>query len=233
MDKRKRINTFLILCVFSITIFALTGCESLDYSPEEEDIIANYAANLVLRHDANYKYDYITEEETTTIPETTKVVEEETSTPNGDGNTSITTTDNLSAALQLPAGVVAEYLDYDVVSQYPNDTSEDIFVLKALENNKLLVVKFKFTNNNSQDVSINMMSKIQKYKGIVNDSKRYNAQLTLLLDALNTYEGTIKAGTSQTFVLVYQTQLDTKEDVKTLAVAVTDSSDKEVQLNLK
>ena len=56
---------------------------------------------------------------------------------------------------------------------------------------------------------------------------------TLLLDALNTYEGTLKAGTSQTLILVYQTQLDEKDDVKSLSVELTDISGNESVLNLK
>ncbi len=239
MKREKNKKNILISCILIIGMMVLSGCESLNYTSEQEDIIANYAANLILRHDANYKYDYITEEETTTIEENTTITEpsddsgSENTTTNQTVNTTntISTTNDISAAFQLPAGITAEYADYDVVSQYPQD--DNMFVMKALENNKLLIVKFKVSNTTSQDIAVNMMSATQKFKGIVNDSKKYNAQLTLLLDALNTYEGTLAAGSVQTFVLVYQTQLDSKEDINSLSVAVTDSSGKESVLNLK
>ena len=94
--------------------------------------------------------------------------------------------EDVTSALHLPDGVTAQYVDYDVVDQYPDDSSTDIFVMKAVENSKLLIVKFNISNTTSQDISINIMSSVQKFKGIVNDAKKYNAQLTLLLDALNT-----------------------------------------------
>lgn len=247
MRYNKRIKSVVMVCLLCTGMVALTGCESLDYTPEQEDVIANYAANILLRHDKNYKSDYISEEETTSKEEVTKVTEEETTTVdnsvngdcNSDGSDNGTNIGNISgandvtSALYLPEGVTAQYVDYDVVDQYPDDSSTDLFVMKAVENSKLLVVKFNLTNTTSQDISVNIMSSVQKFKGIVNDAKKYNAQLTLLLDALNTYEGTLQAGTSQTLVLVYQTQLDEKNDVKSLSVELTDTSGNESVLNLK
>lgn len=247
MRYNKRIKSVVMVCLLCTGMVALTGCDSLDYTPEQEDVIANYAANILLRHDKNYKSDYISEEETTSKEEVTKVTEEETTTVdnsvNGDGNSdginndinigNVSSAEDVTSALHLPDGVTAQYVDYDVVDQYPDDSSADLFVMKAVENSKLLVVKFNITNTTAQDISINIMSSVQKFKGIVNDAKKYNAQLTLLLDALNTYEGTLQAGTSQTLVLVYQTQLDEKNDVKSLSVELTDTSGNESVLNLK
>lgn len=238
MRYNKRIKPVVMVCLLCIGMVALTGCDSLDYTTEQEDVIANYAANILLRHDKNYKSDYISEEETTSKEEDTEVTEEETTTVdnsvNGDTNVGkVSSAEDVTSALHLPDGVTAQYVDYDVVDQYPDDSSTDIFVMKAVENSKLLVVKFNISNTTSQDISINIMSSVQKFKGIVNDAKKYNAQLTLLLDALNTYEGTLKAGTSQTLILVYQTQLDEKDDVKSLSVELTDISGNESVLNLK
>ena len=236
MRYNKRIKQVVMVCLLCIGMVALTGCDSLDYTTEQEDVIANYAANILLRHDKNYKSDYISEEETTSKGEDTEVTEEETTTVdnsvngdgiNGDTNVGkVSSAEDVTSALHLPDGVTAQYVDYDVVDQYPDDSSTDIFVMKAVENSKL-------SNTTSQDISINIMSSVQKFKGIVNDAKKYNAQLTLLLDALNTYEGTLKAGTSQTLILVYQTQLDEKDDVKSLSVELTDISGNESVLNLK
>lgn len=243
MRYNKRIKPVVMVCLLCIGMVALTGCDSLDYTTEQEDVIANYAANILLRHDKNYKSDYISEEETTSKEEDTEVTEEETTTVdnsvngdgiNGDTNVGkVSSAEDVTSALHLPDGVTAQYVDYDIVDQYPDDSSTDIFVMKAVANSKLLVVKFNITNTTSQDISINIMSSVQKFKGIVNDAKKYNAQLTLLLDALNTYEGTLKAGTSQTLILVYQTQLDEKDDVKSLSVELTDISGNESVLNLK
>ena len=120
----------------------------------------------------------------------------------------------LASALELPSGVNAEFVDYMVTKAYPTDNSQDIFVMKAVANSKLLVLKFKITNTNQTDTDVNFMANEKKYRGIVDDSKKYNAQLTLLSDALNTYEGKIPANSSKELVLIYQTQIDSKEEIK-------------------
>lgn len=239
MRDNKRKKTTLTVCLLVTGAIALTGCTSFDYTTEEEDIIANYAANILLRHDKNYKTDYMDEEQTTAVKSDTIVSEEETTSANNvdfgnvSGSNNISVASDITNALHLPEGLTASYVDYELVEQYPDDNSADIFVMKAVENSKLLVVKFNITNTTSQDISVNIMSSVQKFKGIVNEAKKYNAQLTLLLDALNTYEGSVKAGASQTLVLVYQTQLDDKDDIKSLSVELTDTSGNVNVLNLK
>lgn len=224
-----------VMCMLS-----LTGCESVKYTEEQEDIIANYAANLLLKHDERYKYNYISEEDITTEAVTTDNSnfenETEAYTKNenvSEGNT-ISDSSSITRAFNMPDGIKVEYLDYDIADRYPSDNSDDdLFVMKSVDNYRLLVVKFRATNTTDRDIAVNMMSSNSKYKGIVNDMKKYNAQLTLLLDALNTYEGTMTANSSKDFVLIYQTQIDSKDDVKSLSVAVTDTSDNETVIKLK
>lgn len=238
-----RIKNRIPIMVLIGSVFALTGCSSISYTPEQEDAIANYAADIVLKHDSKYGEDRIGEYETTTKPPES-VPQQETQPNQGDGGNAgegngntqvdtIATTGDITNAMKIN-GLSAEYVDYDVTDQYPSgDIANNTFVMKALENSKLLVVKFKLTNQTGQDVSINMMSDNRKYKGTVNDSKKYNSQLTLLMDALNTYEGTIANGSSQELVLVFQTQLDSKDDVNSLAISITDASGSEAVLKLK
>lgn len=246
MMKRKYTvkKKFLIMMSAMMSVVFLSSCESLDYTEEEEDIIANYAANLVLKHDVRYKYNYVTdlENETETTSFLQEAVENETTQENvnnegqgvqsGVGNGDIF--ENISQAFELPEGIQTDYVDYSVVSSYPSDNSENnVFVMKAVENSNLLIVKFRLMNQTSQDISVNLMSNGKKYKGILNENKKYNAQLTLLLDALNTYEGVISAGEGKELVLVFQTQLDSADDVRTLSVSVVDEAGKEKILNLK
>lgn len=242
MKKRKCTvykKIFLILSAM-LSVTFLTACESLDYTEEQEDIIANYAANIVLKHDVKYKYNYITDiEETETTTNNQMSGEYETTAGNGNqsgqesGNTG-QIVESIAQAFEIPAGIQADFVDYSVVSSYPSGNSENnVFVMKAVENSNLLVVKFRLTNQTAQDIPVNLMANGKKYKGILNESKKYNAQLTLLLDALNTYEGVIAAGEGKELVLVFQTQLDSKEDVKTLSVSVSDDNGQEKTIKLK
>ncbi len=236
---KKRINrNALVAMFFSIISISLCGCVKFEYTEEQEDIIANYAAKTVLRHDVNYRDRYINEEgenieetEPQTEMETQKETEpggEITDIPsNGENGSESNVESDLVKAFRLPEGISARFVDYDIVDRYSSDDDSDNVVIKALENGKIMVIKFEFTNTTNSDINLNMMSQIKKYKGIVNDVKKYNEQLTLLLNALNTYEGVLKAGRSNQFVLIYHTQIDKKEDVRTLSVALdySDGSD--------
>ena len=241
LKKFKKIKKIYIsmTLVSVMCILSLTGCGSVKYTEEQEDIIANYAANLLLKHDKRYKYNYISEEYLMTESTADNLYfENETESYANDGNeaesNTISDDASVTGAFHMPAGITAEYLDYDITDRYPSDNSDnELFVMKSVDNYKLLVVRFRITNTTGQDIALNMMSLNSKYRGIVNDTKKYNAQLTLLLDALNTYEGTITAGSSENLVLIYQTQIDSKNDVNSLSIAVSDTSGNETVIKLK
>lgn len=240
MRNKRYIKPVVGMALLGMCSLGLCSCAgTLGYTEEQEDVIANYAAEIVLKHDAEYKYNYYDsvsnknhEEETTFV-----VIEEEQTTvsvpsvvPDGsneivdnDDNTNyeVSNSSSITSAFELPAGVNAEFVEYMITDVYPTKSSQDIFVMKAVANSKLLVLKFKITNTNQIDTDVNFMANEKKYRGIIDDEKKYNAQLTLLSDALNTYEGKISANSSKELVLIYQTQIDAKEDIKSIAVSVS------------
>lgn len=243
--KRKKLSKVVALSLTIASVFTLCSCAGkLEYTEQQEDVIADYMANLLLRHDVNYQYEYISEEETTTEEvtdeqeETTDLYAEEingsqdvNSTPEMGGDNKVST-DDLASALEMPEGISVKYDGYEVTDIFSDD-EDSLFVMKAVEGYRLLVVKFKVTNTTGEDISVNMMEKISKYKGIVNDNKKYNSQLTLFLNALNTFEGTISAGSTKTMFLLYQTQLDSAEQLSSLSVELTDKSDNKTIIELK
>lgn len=242
MRNKRYIKQVIGVALIGTCSISLCSCMgSLNYTEEQEDVIANYAAEVVLKHDVEHKYNYYDSVSNKNFEEeTTVVIEEEQTTvsvpsviPDVPGeivdnndNTShgISDSSSISTAFELPAGVNAEFTDYMITDVYPTESSKDVFVMKAVANSKLLVLKFKITNTNQTDVDVNFMANEKKYRGIVDDSKKYNAQLTLLSDALNTYEGKISANSSKELVLIYQTQIDAKEDIKSIAVSVSSNT---------
>lgn len=246
----KQLNCLMIILIGAISV---TGCMgSVDYTNEQEDVIANYAAEVVLKHDEVYKYNYIDSVSNKKPTESTTFYREEIlpqeETTSGDNNGSgqeqegssgtisggeISNSSAIAEAFELPAGITAQYLDYDITDAYPNDNTDSVFVMKAVGDSKLLVLKFRITNTTSNDIDVNFMANEKMYKGIVNDSKKYNAQLTLLSDALNTYDGKIPANSSMELVLIYQTQIDAKDDVNSIAVSVSNNAGKENTIYLK
>ncbi len=228
---------YLMSAVLAGAIVSLAGCSELEYTEEQKDMIADYAAAVVLKHDVNYKDNYIetsepaAETESMTFGEDTTTSQGDMNTP--DGSSSVETAEQLTKALGIN-GLSAEYIDYYVTDVYPFENQDSaLFVMKAVENSKLLVVKFKISNPSAQDIAINMMAGERRYRGVINENVKANAQLSLLLDALNTFDGTIPAGTSQEFVLVYQIQTETKEEIKSLVIDIADESGNSTKIKLK
>ena len=231
---------YLMSAVLAGAIVSLAGCSELEYTEEQKDMIADYAAAVVLKHDVNYKNNYIetsepvTETESMTFGEDTTTSQGDMNTPSGGSSVeTVATAEQLTQALSIN-GLSAEYSDYYVTDVYPFENQDSaLFVMKAVENSKLLVVKFKISNPSGQDIAVNMMAGGRRYRGVVNDTVKVNAQLSLLLDALNTFDGTIPAGTSQEFVLVYQIQTETKEEIKSLVIDIADENGNSTKIKLK
>lgn len=231
---------YLMSAVLAGAIVSLAGCSELEYTEEQKDMIADYAAAVVLKHDVNYKDNYIetsepaTETESMTFGEDTTASQGDADTPNGGTSSeTVATAEQLTQALGIN-GLSAEYIDYYVTDVYPFENQDSaLFVMKAVEKSKLLVVKFKISNPSGQDIAINMMAGERRYRGVVNETVKVNAQLSLLLDALNTFDGTIPAGTSQELVLVYQIQTETKEEIKSLVIDIADESGNSTKIKLK
>lgn len=229
---------YLISVVLAGVIVSLAGCSEMEYTEEQKDMIADYAAAVVLKHDVNYKGNYIetteqAETESMTFGEDTTTAPAGMEGPNGGSSETIATAEQLTQALGIN-GLSAEYLDYYVTDVYPFENQDSaLFVMKAVENSKLLVVKFKLSNPTAQDIAVNMMAGERRYRGVVNETVKVNAQLSLLLDALNTFDGTIPAGTSQEFVLVYQIQMETKEEIKSLVIDIADENGNSTKIKLK
>lgn len=230
---------YVISAMLAGILISMTGCSEMKYTEEQQDMIADYAAAVVLKHDVNYKHNYletteqVIETEPVTFGEDTTIAPGDSENPSPNGGNSeiaIATAEQLSQALGIN-GLSAEYIDYYVTSAYPQES--ELFVLKAVENSKLLIVKFKLSNPTSQDIAINMMAGGKRYKGIINDKVKVNAQLSLLLDALNTFDKTIAAGNSEELVLAYQVQMETKEDIKSLVIDITDENGNSTKVRLK
>lgn len=252
-------------CCLSVLAVLLcsTGCASqyaLDYTEEEQDVIADYIAAAVMKHDKKMKMKYrygspteeketeqqTTEEETTKEQMTSSVQQESTKpadtaskgelqeeTTSAQAKPEVSTAQKLTEALDL-GGLKAEYLDYQLTPSYPESNSQHTeFVMQAVENTKLLVVKFRLSNPTAEPIALNMLERNRRFKAVINENYKVTVQLSLLLDALNTYEGTFQPGESRDLVLVYQVRYDKKEDIQSLDVVLAGSDGKETTVRLK
>ncbi len=232
------------VCILMVcTLCTLSGCSSRvsDLNDSQRDIVAGYAADSLLKYDKNYNYKYeeietTTQEATFAPEETTKKNESETS-GSGQGSseeetTKADTASTIEEALGLD-GFSVECTDFELTDSYPSDNQKDaLFIMKAVKDTKLLVVKVKVKNVSGSKKELNIMSYNARYRAIVNDKTRLNAQITLLLDAFNTYEGSFKKNETKEMVLVFQTALKSKSDISSLDIYVA-GADKSGTITLK
>lgn len=240
----------LFLSLFMMGSMVLTGCnEVISLSDEETTMIAEYAAEMLLKYDVNYE-DRITDgnkeiakqsggkttEETVSEP-ATEVPEEESTTEASPGgnrvNSSIDTaneaadngkttgTESNIARIAGIDGVDITYKDYDVVDHYPAADEEGEFIsLDASEGYQLLVLRFRISNATEQEVAVSLMDKEIAYHIVCNGTYGADPMLTILMDDLGTLETTVQPGQEEEAVLVFQIADSMKDSLSSIQLKV-------------
>lgn len=268
----------LICSIVILSLFAFGCTKTIKLTDEESKLVAEYAAELLLKYDRNndskyYNDEYsdidpfATTEATTTeaatdeVPVTEEVTTEasqedatteEATTQVGQGedddlgdngqdleaegvvNSNVSTTEDVSGIVadadktfDLAAFVGQEnvYIKYDyymVLDEYPSYDREGVFItIEAPSGYKLVVLKFKIENKTNEDQYIDLYSKDVEYRIIVDDSKSAKQMLTILMDDLYTYEGTVFASMYNEAVLLFQVSEDIALNMEDLKLKAT------------
>lgn len=98
-----------------------------------------------------------------------------------------------------------DYSSYILCQSYPEENSEDLFmVVDAAQGKQLCIVKFNVSNLSSEDRALDMYAKRGRFSLRMEGGATVSAQSTLLMDDLSSYAGTIPAGGSEELVLVFE-----------------------------
>lgn len=212
--KKKGVASLILI----LTVFMLSGCTSYNLSSHEEDLIAEYAADALLQNDSGYDEKLIDSEDI--VIETEEPTEETTDGATQGGAVS------MSQALGLE-GFSIDYTSYEISDTYTS-------AVVAGEGLKLIVLKFNVTNVSSADAVIDLEPKTltYSYKGTFNDTYTYNAQITLIENALNSYKGTFAVGETKELVLIYKAPVEQLVDgISSISVTVnTDQASNIIKL---
>ena len=283
----KKAKTFLCMCLCSVLVF-VSGCgKTIDLTEEENYLIAEYAAELLIKYDRNIdlKYysdnvTYTTTEEATTeelpvddteVTTTEDVTEEaeatETASDSESDSDESTTekkddsaTGNVVTADGTPeedvsagdissnvrdnsfdiasfAGVDTvsiKYSYYMLLDQYPSLDHEGVAItIDAPSGYKLLVVKFNMENKTGDDQYVDMFGKELEYSIIVDGNKKAKQMLTILIDDLYTYQGTVDGNMFEEVVLLFQVSDKVAESMSSLKLQVTDKNNNDVVIDLE
>lgn len=225
---KKNIRNFaFVMAATLLPLVYVSGCNKVSYENADEDEVIEYAVNAVLKHDRNYIVklaDRALEPETTTVWVDDDGQGNSDNNQTGNGNTTEKpqpVTVSANEAFELSGFTVTEN-GYELTDRYP--AGNDGFSMIALSKNKLLVLKFNVTNNSGSAAALDMMNRNLSYRCLINDNKGVNVQVTALLNALNTYNGTFEAGETKEMVLVFQISDEISANINNISLYVAKDS---------
>ena len=213
-------------------------------------MIAEYAADLLLKYDRDYTSSLVEEEvpateQTTQAPSTDSTTEgttEEPSTqpPQESSSTespaSEDTTGSSDAAGEIDIGKIVglegisiTYNQCMFLDRYPSVDQDGAFIyLEADPGYQLVVIKFDIANITAQDIAVDLLNTDINYKLVYNQTKAASPMLTILMDDLGTYESVVPAGNEQSAVLVFQISKDLISQIQSLDIRVTYKNEESV-----
>lgn len=230
MKRWNKIATvFLMICA----AVSLTGCSASipELSEAENDMVAEYAAGLLLKYDKNYDGALPVAGEKAVKPETLEDIPEETTEESevpaenedaisGDSEVSEEMASeniivDIAAFLELE-GISIDYAGYEITDSYV-EGDNIAFSMDATPGNQLLVVKLNLTNTQPEDIEVDMLNKKDvRFRLIVNNGAKKNVLYTMLLDDFSIYKNTIAAGTTEQAVLICEITEEEAATVETI-----------------
>ncbi len=243
-NRAGRRNSAWIALVVAVML-GLSGCgQVIDLTDEENHLIAEYAAELLLKYDRNYDTKYDPEEATTeatpTEATTTEAVTEATAEMTTETAVEATTEAQVSSEESVTEEITTTVADdFDiaafvgenrisvryaynmVVDSYPSYDEDGMYIeVEAPEGYKMLVLKFEVENKTNEDQKIDLYSKDINYNIIVDNTRKTKQMLTILQDDLYTYNKTIAASSREEAVLLYTVSDSVANNMKDLKLLI-------------
>lgn len=246
MKRRRLIALFL-----SVTILC-TGCgaSGIQLSEEENNMIAEYIAGLLLKYDYNYdeKLVYDTEDESAedSLSEMiqTNAVTSDVNAPNSQTSSDTTNTEenkNQTSDSNYESVNETKTEDYKTISEvfrsekcsvsfnkarecqsYPAKSENSYFLLEANNNKKLLVLSFNIKNDTKEKKDFCLINSGISYRLEDSQGKSNKPLLTALTDDLQYFDVQIEAGKTTRAVILFEVPKDSSLDSYTLYIEKDD-----------
>lgn len=251
----------ILLTGLSLMLCVLAGClEATPLNDEEMDVVAEYAASLLLKYDKHYETPLYYQEERevrlTPTPTPTPKPKKPTATPTpvaDNGNSSEETNGDKTpevTATPVPTVTPAPLFDHAETTRCLTEliaeenvtvsctgcelmesvVSNDYFSLQAKEGRQYAVVYFTLTNNSDQDIVFDASGKGLEYSIDVNTKEKSRVSLSLLENDLQYMEIPIPASGNSEAVLVFEIA---DKEINTLHLIIEDKEDNVVFVKLQ
>ncbi len=238
------------LIVIVIIVFTLTGCmKSYPLTDQQSDIIAEYAAAIVLNNDKDYASSLtpmnviMDNGNDAADPEDTQDADDhrDALSANSTFNEGSNQTDGQAGSGVVTGEQVKQYtfsevignLNYDIKYQgyelcdiYPEETKNPYFSLYPREGNQLLVVSFRAANISEKKSRLNLNDPSIVFRMIVDEKTSSKPLLSLLENDLQYMDVTLKAGESENGLLIFEVPKETDMSNIYLSIKKGDKVDK-------
>lgn len=237
----KKVISYFIMCISCFAL--LSGCASYpNLTDEEMDLVAEYAAGLLLQHSEKADNRLMKVEDALLVLESEKQEEAEKptvekeeepekpqeETPDKPEEPDTPVTDNTQQ--EVVSGPMNEVLGlsnftlasngYEIKDSYP-DGAGAFFALDATDGNKLLVMKYTLSNNGTESAAVDMLSSSSKFRVSLDGNGYKHAMSTMLLDDLSTYVGNIASGATVELVLISEWKEEELSNMSNLTLYIS------------
>ena len=252
--KSRRLIQYAVLPV--IAAMFMTGCgliEPTGLNEEDEELVAEYAAGVIMRYSADKKGGLGDLRPTPTpIPwvdpadvAPTEAPEEEENENENEEETPMEEVEerddlaqpavssgfdghNLASTIGID-GFDITYEGFETADIYPDGAGDDLsFSMQATPGRKLLVVHLNVINEDAQDKLCDVLSCNVKFRVLINGTNRVNEQMTILLNDLKSYNETIPGNGSADTVLVFEVEDQVVENIDNLSLVTVTSTGESV-----
>jgi len=235
-----------VLGFLAMSAVLLTGCvDSMpELTTEQSDMIAEYAAGLLLKYSSNYNYKIVNEEEVAAAmaarqgdSETEKMTENETEieakNETDQAPVKDTNQDNISPSeiqtaesdVQIVADLdfaaelgiddlIIKYQSFEICSSYPQNNTG--FSVSAAQGKKLLVLHFDLEGLPEEDIDCNLFDYDIKMRVSINDTASAAVLSTMLPNDFASYMDTVHAGETVDVVAVAEIGDMEEAEIQTL-----------------
>ncbi len=242
--------------IIGITVMVaglLTGCVDAmpDLTEEQSALIAEYAADMLLKYSPNYNYR-IADEETLAEETTEEMIEEATQEQSEvaqeeqtqesvnemetvEAENSLNVIDASEADFAETFGVDGVEIRYDfleVCSSYPKGESGSGFSVNAPEGKSLIVISFTVENKSEEPIICDLFEKDLDVSMNLNNSNYKKISSTLLVNDFTTYMEEIPAGENREVVIVAETGEISEENINSCILRIS-SDDASITVKLK
>lgn len=242
-----------IIGVLAISACMLTGCiDSMpDMTEEQSELVAEYAADMLLKYSPNYHYRIADEEEVASAEaEMETSQEEETMQEESQPSQDLSQTgsgENVSVGAETSVEDGSEYdlatffsmeqfsiryASCEITDAYPKAESGAGFSVTAPQGYNLLILHFDVENLGEEAAQCDLFDQINKVRVNVNDAGYVQALSTLLTNDLTTYMEDIPAGEVADAVVAVPVEQTDLDEIRTAVMRIT-TQDSVVNISLE